>query len=105
MKFIFVDESWEDYLYWQRTDKKKLKRINDLIKDISRQPFEGIGKPEPLKFKYSGFWSRRIDDEHRLIYPTYRLCVYSAFHLLLVNLHSGATKKEMQKHLFFLSCN
>jgi toxin YoeB len=68
MKFIFVDESWEDYLYWQKTDKKKLKRINDLIKDISRQPFEEIGKPEPLKFKYSGFLSRRINDEHRLIY-------------------------------------
>jgi toxin YoeB len=68
MKFIFVDESWEDYLYWQKTDKKKLKRINDLIKDISRQPFEGIGKPETLKFKYSGFLSRRINDEHRLIY-------------------------------------
>ena len=68
MKYIFVDESWEDYLYWQKTDKKKLKRINDLLKDISRNPFEGIGKPEPLKHKYSGFWSRRIDDEHRLIY-------------------------------------
>lgn len=68
MKLVFVDESWEDYLYWQKTDKKKLKRINELIKDISRQPFDGLGKPEPLKFKYSGFWSRRIDDEHRLIY-------------------------------------
>ena len=68
MKYIFVDESWEDYLYWQKTDKKKLKRINDLLKDISRSPFDGIGKPEPLKHKYSGFWSRRIDDEHRLIY-------------------------------------
>lgn len=68
MKYIFVDESWEDYLYWQKTDKKKLKRINDLLKDIARKPFDGIGKPEPLKYKYSGFWSRRIDDEHRLIY-------------------------------------
>jgi toxin YoeB len=68
MKFIFVDESWEDYLYWQKTDKKKLKRINDLIKDISRHPFEGIGNPEPLKYKYAGFWSRKIDNEHRLIY-------------------------------------
>ena len=67
MKFIFVDESWEDYLYWQKTDKKKLKRINELLKDM-RTPFHGIVKPEPLKFKYSGFWSRRIDDEHRLIY-------------------------------------
>ena len=68
MKFIFVDESWEDYLHWQKTDKKRLKRINELLKDISRTPFHGLGKPEALKYKYSGFWSRRIDDEHRLIY-------------------------------------
>lgn len=68
MKYIFVDESWEDYLYWQKTDKKTLKRINDLLKDISRNPFIGIGKPEPLKHKYQGYWSRRIDSEHRLIY-------------------------------------
>lgn len=68
MKLVFVDESWEDYLYWQKTDKKKLKRINELIKDISRNPFDGIGKPEPLRYKYQGFWSRRIDQEHRLIY-------------------------------------
>jgi len=68
MKYIFVDESWEDYLYWQKTDKKKLKRINDQLKEIARNPFQGNGKPEPLKFKYSGYWSRRIDDEHRLIY-------------------------------------
>lgn len=68
MKYVFVDESWEDYLYWQKIDKKMLKRINELIKDISRQPYEGIGKPEPLKHNYRGFWSRRIDGEHRLIY-------------------------------------
>jgi toxin YoeB len=68
MKYVFVDESWEDYIYWQNTDKKKLKRINELLKDIARNPFDGIGKPESLKHKYSGFWSRRIDDEHRLIY-------------------------------------
>lgn len=68
MKYIFVDESWEDYLYWQKIDKKILKRINMLLKDIARQPFDGIGKPEPLKHKYRGFWSRRIDQEHRLIY-------------------------------------
>ncbi len=68
MKYIFADESWEDYLYWQKTDKKKLKRINALLKDIARNPFQGLDKPEPLKFKYSGYWSRRIDDEHRLIY-------------------------------------
>ena len=68
MRLIFVDESWEDYLYWQKNDKKLVKRINSLIKDISRSPFTGIGKPEPLKHKYKGFWSRRINDEHRLIY-------------------------------------
>ena len=68
MKYIFVDESWEDYQYWLKTDKKILSRINDLIKDISRTPYTGIGKPEPLKYKYKGFWSRRITDEHRLIY-------------------------------------
>jgi toxin YoeB len=68
MKYIFVDESWEDYLYWQKTDKKKLKRINDLLKDIYRHPFEGIGNPEPLKYNYAGFCSRRIYDHQRLIY-------------------------------------
>lgn len=68
MEYIFVDESWEDYLYWQRTDKKILKRINALLKDIARNPYSGLGKPEPLKYKYKGFWSRRITDEHRLIY-------------------------------------
>ena len=65
---MFVDESWEDYLYWQKTDKNVLKRINLLLKDISRNPFAGIGKPEPLKHNYRGYWSRRITDEHRLIY-------------------------------------
>ncbi|WP_218599705.1 Txe/YoeB family addiction module toxin [Polaribacter sp. NJDZ03] len=68
MKYIFVDESWEDYLYWQKTDKKKLKKINELLKEISRNLFDGISKPEPLKHKYARFWSRRIDSEHRLIY-------------------------------------
>ena len=68
MKFVFTELSWEDYLYWQKNDKQKLKRINELLKDISRNPYEGIGKPEPLRINYSGFWSRRIDEEHRLIY-------------------------------------
>jgi toxin-antitoxin system, toxin component, Txe/YoeB family len=68
MKYVFVDESWEDYLYWQTTGKKKLKKINELLRDIARNPFDGIGKPEALKHKYAGFWSRRIDDKHRLIY-------------------------------------
>ena len=71
MKYIFVDESWEDYLYWQKNDKKILPRINNLIKEIKRNPFEGIGKPEPLKHALSGYWSRRINDEHRIVYkPT-----------------------------------
>lgn len=68
MKYIFVDESWEDYQYWIKIDKKILARINDLLRDISRNPYIGIGKPEPLRYKYKGFWSRRITDEHRLIY-------------------------------------
>ena len=60
--------AWEDYLYWQKESKKNLKRINTLIKDISRNPFDGLGKPEPLKGNLSGLWSRRIDEEHRLVY-------------------------------------
>jgi toxin YoeB len=64
----FEKKAWEDYLEWQAVDKKKLQRINALIKECRRTPFFGIGKPEPLKGEYSGFWSRRIDDEHRLIY-------------------------------------
>ncbi|MEQ1968235.1 Txe/YoeB family addiction module toxin [Xenorhabdus nematophila] len=68
MNLIFTDESWEDYLYWQQTDKKMVKRVNDLIKDIKRTPFTGKGKPEPLKHNLSGFWSRRITEEHRLVY-------------------------------------
>ena len=60
--------AWDDYLYWQKTDKPLLKRINLLIKEIQREPFGGIGKPEPLKFGLTGFWSRRINDEHRLVY-------------------------------------
>ena len=65
---IWHDTAWADYLYWQTQDKKTLKRINLLIKDIERNAFDGIGKPEPLKGELSGFWSRRIDDCHRLVY-------------------------------------
>ena len=71
MRLIFSDRSWNDYLYWQQTDKQVLKKINSLIKDIQREPFGGIGKPEPLRYELSGFWSRRITDEHRLIYEVY----------------------------------
>ena len=68
MKLVFSENAWDDYLYWQQTDKKILKRINTLIKDVQHQPFEGIGKPEPLKHGMAGYWSRRIDDEHRMVY-------------------------------------
>ena len=68
MKLLFVQDSWDDYLYWQSIDQKILKRINDLIKEVMRQPFTGIGKPEPLKFNMAGYWSRRINNEHRLVY-------------------------------------
>ena len=68
MKKAWFDEAWEDYLYWQGQDKKILKRINQLVKDICRNPFEGIGKPEPLKGNLTGFWSLRVDEEHRLVY-------------------------------------
>lgn len=68
MKLVFSENAWADYLYWQRTDKKILKRINSLIKEIARDPFEGIGKPEPLKHALSGYWSRRINEEHRIVY-------------------------------------
>lgn len=68
MRLIFAANAWEDYLYWQKSDRKVLNRINALIKDIQRQPFEGIGKPEPLKHGLSGYWSRRITDEHRMVY-------------------------------------
>lgn len=68
MELAWQTNAWEDYLYWQEQDKKVLQRINELIKDILRSPFKGIGKPEPLKGDLSGFWSRRITDEHRLVY-------------------------------------
>ncbi len=68
MKLIFSEEAWEDYLYWQKTDKKLLERTHALIKDITRSPFEGIGKPEPLMHALAGYWSRRINDEHRIVY-------------------------------------
>jgi toxin YoeB len=68
VKLVFSEQAWEDYLYWQKTDKKILVRINSIIKDITRLPFEGIGKPEPLKHALSGYWSRRINDEHRMVY-------------------------------------
>ena len=68
MKLIFSTNAWDDYLYWQRTDKKILHRINELIKDIQRNKYQGVGKPEPLRHNLSGFWSRRITSEHRIVY-------------------------------------
>lgn len=68
MKLIFSEQAWEDYLYWQKIDKKLTQRINALINEITRTPFEGTGKPEPLKHALAGYWSRRINEEHRLIY-------------------------------------
>jgi len=68
VKLVFSEQAWEDYLYWQKTDKQIFKRINNLIKDITRSPFEGVGKPESLKHALSGYWSRRISDEHRIVY-------------------------------------
>ena len=68
MTLTFSSKTWDNYLYWQKTDKAILKRINTLITDIQCDPFEGIGKPEPLKHSLSGYWSRRINDEHRLVY-------------------------------------
>lgn len=68
MKVLFTQQSWEDYLYWNTYDKSKVKRVNQLIKEIQRHPYAGSGKPEALRNKLSGFWSRRIDLEHRLIY-------------------------------------
>ena len=83
MKITFSKNAWEDYISWQKEDKKTLRKINSLIKDIQRTPFEGSGKPEPLKYDLAGYWSRRIDLEHRLVYQ-YRdneILIYSCrFH-------------------------
>ena len=68
MKLVFADEAWEDYLYWQKQDKRMVERINKLIRETEREPFAGVGKPEPLKHVLSGFWSRRITEEHRMVY-------------------------------------
>ena len=68
MRLIFADAAWEDYLYWQKQDRKVVERINKLIQEVMREPFAGVGKPEPLKHALAGFWSRRITDEHRMVY-------------------------------------
>jgi toxin YoeB len=76
MKLVFHDKAWEDYLHWQHTDRKILQKINSLIKDISRTPFDGLGKPEPMKHHFANCWSRRIDHEHRLVYRVEDATVY-----------------------------
>ena len=68
MNLLFSPQAWEDYLYWQQVDRKFVRRINELLKDIARSHYDGIGKPEPLKHALASFWSRRITDEHRLVY-------------------------------------
>ncbi len=68
MKLIFAEAAWEDYLYWQKQDKRMVERINRLIRETQREPFAGAGKPEPLRHALAGFWSRRITDEHRMVY-------------------------------------
>jgi len=68
MNLLFEAKAWEDYLYWQETDKKMVRKINELLKATAREPFSGIGKPEPLKNTFTGYWSRRINDEHRFVY-------------------------------------
>ena len=68
MKLLFTEEAWEDYCYWAENDRRILKKLNRLIKEVKRNPFEGIGKPEPLRYELQGCWSRRIDHEHRLVY-------------------------------------
>lgn len=76
MKIIFMDDAWEDYLYWQQVDKAMLRKINALIKEITRTPFHGTGKPEALRENLSGFWSRRINQEHRLVYKVENSAVF-----------------------------
>lgn len=76
MNKLFSDIAWEDYLYWQQADKKIVKRIHELLKDIDRNGHEGIGKPEPLRHELQGYWSRRISTEHRLIYKIEGECIY-----------------------------
>ena len=68
MNLTFTNDSWSEYEYWQKTDKQVLKKVNQLLKDVKRDPFDGLGKPEALKHEFSGCWSRRITDEHRLVY-------------------------------------
>ena len=83
MRLVWTTNAWEDYLYWQGNDKKTLRRVNQLLRDALRDPFEGIGKPEPLKYGAEGAWSRRITQEHRLVYTdagTYLVIIKARYH-------------------------
>ena len=113
MKLIFSENAWSDYLYWQRTDKKILKRINLLIRDIQRMPYEGIGKPEPLKHGLSGYWSRRITDEHRIVYTAEEDAILIAqlryhYQIFLYNYNEAAPKPKtaifLQSYILLACC-
>lgn len=78
MKLIFAEQAWQDYLYWQRQDRRIVKRINELVEDAMREPFAGIGKPEPLRHALSGYWSRRITEEHRMVYKSEKDALFVA---------------------------
>lgn len=78
MNLVFSDHAWDDYLFWQKTDKKILRRVNALIKETQCNPFEGLGKPESLKHALSGYWSRRINDEHRFVYKVFEDSIHIA---------------------------
>ena len=78
MELVWAAAAWEDYLYWQKTDKKILQRINKLIRDVSRDPYHGIGDPEPLRHEFSGYWSRRVNREHRLVYKVLNTSIFIA---------------------------
>ena len=95
MKLLWEDRAWSDYLYWQTQDKKTLKRINALIKDILRSPYQGIGKPEPLRENLSGWWSRRIDETNRIVYYEQGEIVYiiSCLGPSFLNRHSGPSRR------------
>jgi toxin YoeB len=87
MRIEFAGHAWEDYLYWQEHDPEILTRINTLIKDITREPFKGVGKPEPLKGNLAGYWSRRITDEHRLVYRVHGIKPNQALVIVQARFH------------------
>ena len=95
MKLLWEDRAWSDYLYWQTQDKKTLKRINALIKDILRSPYQGIGKPEPLRENLSGWWSRRIDETNRIVYYEQGEIVYIISCLGTMTIEKGRAGYEL----------